>query len=91
MANQPICPLCQARLVKREGIYTGFYGVHPLAWVCPDCSAAFPIALRVSRFGWWFRARTPLFQNGIDSERFSASPGAQSDDRIQRMERLDEP
>jgi hypothetical protein len=93
MANPPTCPLCQARLVKKENVCTGVRELHPLAWICPDCSAAFPMAIKISALARWFSAgygrAEPLFYNQIDGAASSESSGDLSDDRIQRLERPD--
>jgi hypothetical protein len=51
MAREPVCCLCQGKLVKEARVTIGFQHWMALAWVCKDCGAAFPIAVRPKLFG----------------------------------------
>jgi len=64
MANEPRCSLCLGRLVREKKVDVSFTRTaitYPLAWVCTDCSAAFPIALGS---GGIIREAKPLYEHG---------------------------
>jgi hypothetical protein len=49
MGRDPVCPLCSGRLERQRDVTIQAGGSNVLAytaaWVCADCSAAFPIAV----------------------------------------------
>jgi len=64
MANEPRCSLCQGRLIREKKVPVSVIHspiTYPLAWVCTDCSAAFPIALGS---GGIIRKAKPLYEHG---------------------------
>lgn len=64
MANDPRCSLCQGRLVRETKVEVSVIHspiTYPLAWVCSDCSTAFPIALGA---GGIIREAKPLYEHG---------------------------
>lgn len=62
--SQAKCPLCQGQLVTEEPVSIGTSAGDLIrrAWVCTQCSAAFPIAVHHSGLfgGKW----QPLYENG---------------------------
>jgi hypothetical protein len=64
MRKRPVCPLCSSRLERHEEVVIEVAAsdglTFSLAWVCTDCSAAFPIA--VGKGGLIRKAR-PLYQD----------------------------
>jgi len=73
MRKEPVCCLCQGKLVKEKNVLFDAFGYSSarLAWVCPDCGAAFPIAVRAK---WNFGSGEQLY---LDGKRFDAHGGAQ--------------
>ena len=65
---KPVCCLCQGKLVKEKNVFILATAVARLAWVCPDCGAAFPIAVRTK---WGFGSKEQLYLDGkrFDEER----------------------
>lgn len=66
MRKSPTCPLCSGRLERHEEVVVEFATegtTYTLAWVCINCSAAFPIA--VSKNGL-FRKPQPLYKDSTD-------------------------
>ncbi|HMB91872.1 MAG TPA: hypothetical protein VKP65_13550 [Rhodothermales bacterium] len=62
MKNKPPCPLCSQALVLEQNVTT--QAANPgwiLAWVCTNCSAAFPVA---TGKGGLMRSPTPLYVDG---------------------------
>ena len=60
MAKQ--CSLCNGELSREENVCVSTVQlVYSLAWVCTDCSAAFPIA--ISSFGM-FKKPKPMYEDG---------------------------
>ena len=63
--NEPCCGLCSGRLALERDVVVcpGSYGpvLYTLAWVCTNCSAAFPIAIGK---GGVIRPPEALYQNG---------------------------
>ena len=62
MKNEPHCPLCSEALVLERNVQT--QTANPgwiLAWVCTNCSAAFPVA---TGKGGVVRSPTPLYVDG---------------------------
>ncbi len=64
MGKDPVCPLCSNRLERQEGVKIQAGGsnvlTYTLAWVCTNCSAAFPIAVGK---GGVFRKARPLHED----------------------------
>jgi len=58
---EPTCSLCGGRLSLEQNVRTSFEGYF-LAWVCTQCSAAFPIA--VGKRGFLGRNPQPLYAWG---------------------------
>jgi len=62
---EPKCSLCGGRLVREERALLGGARGDPhsarLAWVCVECSAAFPIAVQNT---WWSSTQAPLYEGG---------------------------
>ena len=66
MRKSPTCPLCSGRLERHEEVVVEFATdgtAYTLAWVCINCSAAFPIA--VSKSGL-FKKPQPLYKDSPD-------------------------
>lgn len=63
--NPPRCSLCEGDLVREKGVTIQAGGsnvlAYTLAWVCKDCSAAFPIAIGE---GGVLRTAKPLYERG---------------------------
>jgi RNase P subunit RPR2 len=61
--KEPLCALCEGRLVKEENVMLDRLGQNTtrLAWVCVQCGAAFPIAVRAK---WGFGSQDPLYKEG---------------------------
>ncbi len=63
--KEPTCVLCSGRLVEETQvtIQAGGSGVlcYTMAWVCTNCSAAFPIAIGS---GGVIRKPRPLYEGG---------------------------
>lgn len=63
---KPTCPLCSGALERQRDVIVAndsFGGSYYLAWVCIECSAAFPVAC-ARKFG----QKQPLFRKGTDAE-----------------------
>jgi hypothetical protein len=61
MATEPKCSLCTGQLVREREVAVGHDQAElSLAWVCTQCSAAFPIAVRQSIM----RSFDPLYADG---------------------------
>jgi hypothetical protein len=60
---EPKCSLCGGRLVKEQNVLIAGFPGQALrsAWVCVECSAAFPIAVRIT---WWSSTQAPLYEGG---------------------------
>jgi hypothetical protein len=68
MATEPRCSLCQGRLAQEKKVEVSVtHGPinYPLAWVCTQCSAVFPIALGS---GGLIREAKPLYRDGVRHE-----------------------
>lgn len=66
MKKNPTCPLCSGRLERHEEVVVEFAtdgAGYTLAWVCTDCSAAFPIAVVKNGF---FKKPQPLYKEPTD-------------------------
>ena len=63
MPQQPHCSLCSGELVREKNVEISVMPRqrYALAWVCRDCSAAFPIALGE---GGIIRTAKPLYEHG---------------------------
>ncbi len=64
MPQQPHCSLCSGELVREQKVeisVSPYPQCFTLAWVCRDCSAAFPIALGE---GGIIRTAKPLYEHG---------------------------
>jgi hypothetical protein len=60
-ARAPTCPLCGGVLAVEKYVYIS-YERFSLAWVCTQCSAAFPIAL--GKWGFLGQNPQPLYAWG---------------------------
>jgi hypothetical protein len=63
MRKSPTCPLCSGRLERHEEVVIEFASdglTLNFAWVCTDCSAAFPIAVHKDGV---FRKARPLYED----------------------------
>lgn len=61
MGKRPTCPLCTGRMERHEEVVVAFATegtTYDLAWVCTDCSAAFPIAVHKTGL---FKKPQPLY------------------------------
>lgn len=67
MKKKPICPLCSGRMERHKEVVIS-YGTdgttYNFAWVCTECSVAYPIAVNVSGF---FGKTEPMYKP-IDGE-----------------------
>jgi hypothetical protein len=63
MQKEPICTLCGGQLVRESNVSVtpGLSLFFSLAWVCTQCSVAFPIAVGVRHFRI---PCEPLYQDG---------------------------
>jgi hypothetical protein len=61
--KEPTCSLCEGRLIKEENVMLDRLGHNTarLAWVCVNCCATFPIAVRNK---WGFGSADPLYREG---------------------------
>lgn len=62
MGKTPTCPLCSGHLERHREVVIEFATegtTYDLAWVCTECSAAFPIA--VHKLGV-FKRPQPLYE-----------------------------
>jgi len=62
-AKEPMCSLCEGRLVKEENVMLDRLGHNTarLAWVCINCCASFPIAVRNK---WGFGSADQMYKEG---------------------------
>ncbi|MDG3004296.1 hypothetical protein [Paludisphaera mucosa] len=68
MKKQPTCPLCATLMERRKDVVVsyGAAGItYDFAWVCPGCSAAYPIAVDVSGF---FGKAEPMYEPSKEEE-----------------------
>jgi hypothetical protein len=70
MIKSPLCPLCSAVTVRESNVWVQTGGSnclqYTLAWVCSNCSTAYPIAVTAPRlFG---RMPEPLYEGGLRRE-----------------------
>lgn len=69
MRKNPTCSLCSGRLERHEEVMIQVGGssglTYTLAWVCTDCSAAFPIAVGK---GGLLRKAQPLYKDSKSSD-----------------------
>ena len=65
MKREPTCALCQGPMAREKQVVVQAGGsnvlVYTLAWVCRECSTAFPIA---TGRGGVFREAEPLYRGG---------------------------
>jgi hypothetical protein len=63
MQREPACSLCGGRLVRESNVSVApaFSLFFSLAWVCTQCSAAYPIAVGVRHFRV---PSEPLYRDG---------------------------
>ena len=62
MRKEQHCSLCQGKLVREEDVVIQVNALsYTLAWVCTECSAAFPIA---TGKGGIIRRASPLYEDG---------------------------
>jgi hypothetical protein len=63
MQREPTCGLCGGRLVRESNVSVapGLPLYFDLAWVCTQCSAAYPVAVGRRRFRV---PSEPLYQDG---------------------------
>jgi hypothetical protein len=66
MANLPTCSLCSGRLAKVENVSVGVSLCYKWAWVCTQCSAAFPIALNRT---WIGIGNRPMYDDGAPADK----------------------
>ena len=62
MRRSPTCPLCSGRLERHEEVVVEFATdgtTYNYAWVCTECSAAFPIAVIKNGL---FKKPQPMYQ-----------------------------
>ena len=62
MKKQPTCPLCSGRMERHKDVVVSFGPdgtTYNFAWVCTNCSAAYPIAVDVSGF---FGKTEPMYK-----------------------------
>ena len=66
--KKPTCPLCSGRLERHKEVVVA-HGVdgttYSFAWVCTQCSAAFPIAVSV---GGFFGRAEPMYKELEEDE-----------------------
>jgi len=64
--REPTCPLCSGRLVRERKVKIGGEAdggpMYRLGWVCRECSAAWPIAIKTE--GVFGTKESPLFHRG---------------------------
>jgi hypothetical protein len=66
MSKEPTCPLCQGRMAleRTHGLLVTLGTQHVgHAWVCVQCSAAFPVA--IGRRGIFSPNPEPLYVDGV--------------------------
>jgi hypothetical protein len=68
VGKRPTCPLCSGEMERHEEVVIAFAtdGMSfDFAWVCTECSAAFPIAIAKSGL---FKKPQPLYKDSKPTE-----------------------